>query len=71
MVSCSDKGGNPSTCKDIKTCYYYGKLNHIIHFCFKAKNNDKEKIDAKIAKDDDDDYTFIILSGVYFKAICK
>jgi hypothetical protein len=48
MLSMQGKGGNTSTCKDTKTCYYCGKPGHIAQFCFKAKNNNKEKENANM-----------------------
>jgi len=70
MLSMQGKGGNTSTCKDTKTCYYCGKPGHIAQFCFKAKNNNKEKENANKAKDDDD-YAFVTKDGDHCKAICK
>lgn len=55
IVSHQDKDDNPFTCKDIKTCYYCGKLGHIVCFCFNAKKKDKN---AKNAKDNDNNYIF-------------
>jgi hypothetical protein len=43
---------------------------HIERFCFKAKNNNKEKENANTAKDDDD-YAFATKDGDHCKAICK
>lgn len=71
MVLRQDKGNNLSTCKNIKTCYYCGKLGYIACFSFKTKYNNKEKVDAKNTKDDDCDYEFLIQDKVYSKAIYK
>jgi hypothetical protein len=70
MVSTQGKGGTTSTRKDTKTCYYCGKLGHIARFCFKAKNNNKDKENANKAKDDDD-YAFVTKDRDHCKAICK
>ncbi len=51
-----------------RTCFYCGKPGHIARFCFKAKN--KERENAKNAKDDDD-YAFAMRHGAHSRSACK
>jgi len=51
-----------------RTCFYCGKPGHIARFCYKAKN--KERENAKNAKDDDD-YAFAARHGAHSRSASK
>ena len=71
MVSKQGKGGNSSSRKESRTCFFCGKTGHIARFCFKAKNKEKEKESANKAKEEDEDYAFATKEGAHCKAISK
>ena len=68
MVLHQGKPDNQSWRKDIKTCYYHGKPGHIVHFCYKAKNNRQDNTNNT---KEDDDYAFATQYGTHSKAMCK
>jgi hypothetical protein len=52
-----DTSSSRQSRQDTRTCFYCGKPGHILRFCYKAKN--KERENAKIMKDDAD-FTFTV-----------
>lgn len=61
------KVDNPSWRKDVRTCYYCGKLRHIACICSKAKYKGRENTnDVK----DNNDYALATLHATHSKAIC-
>lgn len=68
MVSHQGKGGNLSWYKDVKMCYYCGKLGHIAHVCYKTINKDKGNADNTKTNND---YTFVMQHETQSDIICK
>lgn len=61
-----DKGGDPPSWQGIKKCFYYGKLDHIAHFCYKSKN--MKWMNAKNAKDVD--YNTFVCNMEHILKLC-
>lgn len=66
MVLQKNKGGNSFPSQSAKSCFYYGKPDHIARFCSKTKN--KQQNNAKNTKNDDD-YTFVMRDDTHFNSI--
>ena len=60
--------GNPSSSKDVKLCYFCSKSGHIVHFCYKTKNNYQYK---NVNTKDDDDYVFAMQYETHLKLMYK
>ena len=43
MVLRQGKGDNSFPRQGAKSCYYYGKPDHIVRFCYKTKNKSENK----------------------------
>lgn len=68
IVLCKGKAGKPSWRKDVKMCYYCGKLGYITRFSYKTNNNNQEN--ANNIKEDDD-YTFVMQHQTHSEIIWK
>ena len=68
MVSWQDKMGTFLPCQGAKLCYYCWKLSYIAHFCYRAKNKEREQ--AKNVNNDDD-YAFTMRFEAHSKSMCK
>ncbi|OAE30473.1 hypothetical protein AXG93_942s1160 [Marchantia polymorpha subsp. ruderalis] len=51
-----------------RTCFYCGKPGHIVRFCYKAKNKEREH--AKIVKDDHD-FAFTVQHTSYARSMSE
>lgn len=68
MMSRQNKGGNSFSHNGAKSCFHCGKPDLIPHFCYEAKNNEREQ--SKNAKEDED-YAFVMQNGANSKSVYK
>lgn len=68
LVLHKGKMNNLSWQGDVKTCYYYGKLDHIARFCYKTKNNHQDN--ANNTKNNEE-FIFATQYATHSKGMCK
>ena len=68
LVLLQGKAGNLSWRKDVKTCYYCGKLGHIAHFATMQRTKIKK---IKKTRKNDDDYVFLTQHEAHLEVMCK